>query len=203
MMQRMRRVPAALAVLAGMVAAPLFAQGPPPPYPPQQQPYPPQQGYPPPQAYPPPPVLPPQALDQLVSRIALYPDPLLAQILAAATYPNDIPAAAQWADQHHYLTGQALGQRHHGGPVAVGSQRAGAAAVSVRAGHDECGHELDLATRQRVSGPATGRDGCGAAAARHRATLRLSAEQWPGAGERRAVHYDHAGESGVRGGSLL
>jgi hypothetical protein len=47
-------------------------------------------------------------LDQLVARIALYPDPLLAQVLAAATYPNDIPPAAQWADQHHYLTGQAL-----------------------------------------------------------------------------------------------
>ena len=43
-----------------------------------------------------------------MARIALYPDPLLAQVLAAATYPNDIPAAAQWADQHHYLTGQAL-----------------------------------------------------------------------------------------------
>jgi hypothetical protein len=43
-----------------------------------------------------------------VARIALYPDPLLAQILAAATYPNDIPPAAQWADEHHYLTGQAL-----------------------------------------------------------------------------------------------
>jgi hypothetical protein len=47
-------------------------------------------------------------LDQLVARIALYPDPLLAQVLAAATYPNDIPAAAQWADQHHYLVGQDL-----------------------------------------------------------------------------------------------
>ena len=56
----------------------------------------------------PPPMLPPPQLDQLVARIALYPDPLLAQILAAATYPNDIPAAAQWADEHHYLTGQAL-----------------------------------------------------------------------------------------------
>ncbi len=43
-----------------------------------------------------------------MARVALYPDPLLAQALAAATYPNDIPAAAQWADQHHYLTGQAL-----------------------------------------------------------------------------------------------
>jgi hypothetical protein len=55
-----------------------------------------------------PPSFPPGQLDQLVARIALYPDPLLAQVLAAATYPNDIPAAAQWADQHHYLTGQAL-----------------------------------------------------------------------------------------------
>jgi hypothetical protein len=55
-----------------------------------------------------PPAIPPGQLDQLVARVALYPDPLLAQILAAATYPNDIPPAAAWADQHHYLTGQAL-----------------------------------------------------------------------------------------------
>jgi len=55
-----------------------------------------------------PPLLNPGQLDQLVSRIALYPDSLVAQILAASTYSNDIPAAAQWADQHHYLTGQAL-----------------------------------------------------------------------------------------------
>jgi len=56
----------------------------------------------------PPPMLAPPQLDQLVARIALYPDPLLAQILAAATYPNDIQPAAQWADQHHYLSGQDL-----------------------------------------------------------------------------------------------
>jgi len=55
-----------------------------------------------------PPTFGPRQLDQMVARIALYPDPLLAQILAAATYSNDIPAAAQWADQHHYLAGQAL-----------------------------------------------------------------------------------------------
>jgi hypothetical protein len=55
-----------------------------------------------------PPSFAPADLDRMVARVALYPDPLLAQILAAATYPNDIPAAAQWADQHHYLTGQAL-----------------------------------------------------------------------------------------------
>jgi len=56
----------------------------------------------------PPPPLPPQQLDQLVGRIALYPDPLLAQILAAATFPDQIPDAARWADQHHYLRGQEL-----------------------------------------------------------------------------------------------
>jgi hypothetical protein len=44
----------------------------------------------------------------MVSPIVLYPDPLLAQIFAAATYPDQIPDAARWADQHHYLTGQAL-----------------------------------------------------------------------------------------------
>src|ERR1700722_1042918 len=50
----------------------------------------------------------PSQLDQLVSRIALYPDPLLAQILTAATDWSEIPAAADWANQHSYLTGDAL-----------------------------------------------------------------------------------------------
>ena len=50
----------------------------------------------------------PEQLERLVSRVALYPDPLLAQVLAAATYPNDIPDAARWADDHHYLRGDQL-----------------------------------------------------------------------------------------------
>jgi hypothetical protein len=50
----------------------------------------------------------PDQLDQLVARIALYPDPLLAQILTASTYWNEIPEAAPWADQHSYLKGDAL-----------------------------------------------------------------------------------------------
>src|SRR6266849_325170 len=40
--------------------------------------------------------------DRAISR------PLLAQVLAASTYPNQIPDAAQWAAQHSYLTGDAL-----------------------------------------------------------------------------------------------
>jgi Protein of unknown function (DUF3300) len=47
-------------------------------------------------------------LDQLVSRIALYPDPLLAQVIAASTYWDQIPEAAAWARQHRNLTGDAL-----------------------------------------------------------------------------------------------
>ena len=39
--------------------------------------------------------LPGAELERLVQRIALYPDPLLAQILTAATYSDQIPEAAK------------------------------------------------------------------------------------------------------------
>ena len=91
-------------------------QGDPAGYPQQQQPqYPQQQGYPqqpPPQgqqpAYAQPANFTPQQLDQIVQKIALYPDPLLAQIFAASTFPEQIQDAAGWADQHHYLSGAQL-----------------------------------------------------------------------------------------------
>ncbi|MGA8029882.1 MAG: DUF3300 domain-containing protein [Bryobacteraceae bacterium] len=83
--------------------------------PPQQGQYPPQQGQYPPAQYPTaqgqyaqPPLLAPQQLDQLVGPIALYPDGLLAQVLTASTFSNQIPDAAGWANQHSYLTGEAL-----------------------------------------------------------------------------------------------
>ena len=50
----------------------------------------------------------PPQLDHMVSRIALYPDPLLAQTLAAATFPDQISDASYWADEHHDLTGNEL-----------------------------------------------------------------------------------------------
>ena len=56
----------------------------------------------------PPPSFAPAQLDDLVGRIALYPDPLLAQVLAAATFPQDIPDAAGWANQYSYLRGDDL-----------------------------------------------------------------------------------------------
>lgn len=83
-----------------------YPQGQPPSQYPQGQ-YPAGQ-YPPPQGYPAPPTLPPQQLDQLVQPIALYPDGLLAQVLTASTYFNEIPEAAAWANQHSFLHGDEL-----------------------------------------------------------------------------------------------
>src|SRR5580700_1742855 len=57
-----------------------------------------------------PPSFSPGELDHLVQRVALYPDPLLAQVLSASTFADQISDAARWADQHHYLTGPALAQ---------------------------------------------------------------------------------------------
>src|SRR5437868_3983452 len=42
-------------------------------------------------------------LENLVSRIALYPDPLLAQVLAASTFPDQIPEAARWTNENRNL----------------------------------------------------------------------------------------------------
>lgn len=53
----------------------------------------------------------PDQLDHLVSRVALYPDPLLAQVLAAATFPDEIQDAARWADQNRYMHGDELAAR--------------------------------------------------------------------------------------------
>ncbi len=45
-------------------------------------------------------------LDQMLAPIALYPDPLLAQILMAATYPVEVVQAARWSRSNAYLTGE-------------------------------------------------------------------------------------------------
>src|SRR6266576_2948884 len=47
-------------------------------------------------------------LDSLVAPIALYSDPLLAQTLAASTYPLEIIQLQQWMDRNKDLKGKAL-----------------------------------------------------------------------------------------------
>jgi hypothetical protein len=81
----MKTLSALLITLCGIPAASLMAQGPPPP-----------------------PAFDSQQLEQMVASIALYPDPLLAQILTASTFSDQIPDADGWARSHSYLTGDAL-----------------------------------------------------------------------------------------------
>jgi hypothetical protein len=50
----------------------------------------------------------PQQLENLVSPIALYPDPLLGQVLAASTYPVELVEAQQWLQANNNLQGQQL-----------------------------------------------------------------------------------------------
>jgi Protein of unknown function (DUF3300) len=51
-----------------------------------------------------------QELDNLISPIALYPDALVAQILSAATFPDQVAVASYWVQQNKNLTGSALMQ---------------------------------------------------------------------------------------------
>src|SRR5213596_4145792 len=54
------------------------------------------------------PKLPNDQLDSLVAPVALYPDPLLAQTLAASTYPLEVIQLQQWMDRNKDLKGKAL-----------------------------------------------------------------------------------------------
>lgn len=71
----------------------ILAQDPPPPPPP-----------------PPDQTLSPDQLSGLVAPIALYPDPLISQILVAATYPLELVQASQWLQRNSGLQGQDLAQ---------------------------------------------------------------------------------------------
>ena len=88
-----RLLRAILAALALLVAVPTcgFPQAAPPPPPPQ-------------------PLFTPQQLDQMLAPIALYPDPLLMQMLTAATYPLEVSQAAAWVQDPNNarLTGDGL-----------------------------------------------------------------------------------------------
>src|SRR4029077_10093175 len=54
------------------------------------------------------PKLPNEKLDSLVAPVALYPDPLLAQALAASTYPLEVIQLQQWLANNQFLKDQAL-----------------------------------------------------------------------------------------------
>jgi hypothetical protein len=93
-MLRCRSVLLALAIMATAVAG-ASAQNstaPPPPAPPVAD----------------EPLLKPEQLEALVAPIALYPDALLANMLAAATYPLEVVEADRWIKENKKLKGDAL-----------------------------------------------------------------------------------------------
>src|SRR5277367_6588584 len=51
-----------------------------------------------------------EELQGLVAPIALYPDSLVAQVLGASTFPDQVAAAASWLQQNSSLTGTNLMQ---------------------------------------------------------------------------------------------
>src|SRR5215469_6898471 len=52
--------------------------------------------------------IPADQLDALVAPIALYPDPMLAQVLAASTYPLEIIQLQQWLEKNKNLKDKEL-----------------------------------------------------------------------------------------------
>src|SRR4051812_18062046 len=55
-----------------------------------------------------PPPMPAAQIDALVAPIALYPDPMLAQTLAASTYPLEVMQLDQWMQKNATLKDKAL-----------------------------------------------------------------------------------------------
>ena len=49
-----------------------------------------------------------QEMDQMLAPVALYPDSLLAQVLIAATYPDQVAEANDWVKQNKGLSGDQL-----------------------------------------------------------------------------------------------
>src|SRR5579862_4784422 len=54
------------------------------------------------------PLMSPQQLDDLVAPIALYPDPLLSQVLVASTYPLEVVEAQQWAQSNRGMNNRQM-----------------------------------------------------------------------------------------------
>jgi uncharacterized protein DUF3300 len=93
----------------------------------------------------------PEQLQQLVAPIALYPDSLVAQILAASTFPEPVVEADQWVQAHPDLKGDALAQ-------AVDQQPWDPSIKALTAFPSVLGN-MDVVSRRRLLQPRTRRDG--------------------------------------------
>ena len=78
-------------------------------------------------------LLPPEQLDSLTAPVALYPDPLLSQVLVASTYPLEIVEAARWLKQNSNLKGKDLAEAAGKQPWDASVQALGADGPAKRA----------------------------------------------------------------------
>ena len=108
-------------------------------------------------------LLKPEQLDALVAPIALYPDALLANLLAASTYPLEVVQADRWLNEHKKLKGDALKAEvdKQGWDDSVKALAATPTVLSMMS--DKLDWTKDA--RRRGAGPAAGRDGRDPAAA--------------------------------------
>ena len=107
------------------------------------------------------PKFPAEQLDALVAPIALYPDQLLAQTLAASTYPLEIIQLQQWMGKNKNLKDKALMDAVAKQPWDPVIQNMAAIPDVVTAPGGE--HPMDDRSRERVSRPTAGCDGCDSA----------------------------------------
>ena len=91
-------------------------------------------------------------LQALVAPIALYPDALVAQILTASTFPDQVAIANYWVQQNKNLTGSALMQAVD--KQIVGCEREGAHRISVGARQPGEESHLDVLAGRGLSQPA-------------------------------------------------
>ena len=101
--------------------------------------------------------LPPEQLDSLVAPIALYPDPLLAQALAAPTYPLEIIQLQQWLAKNPTLKDKALADAV--AQAALGPRRPVDGGHPRRCQTPRRRHPMDDRPRQRVPRAAMRRHG--------------------------------------------
>ena len=64
-------------------------------------------------------LLAPEQLDILVAPVALYPDPLLSQVLMASTYPLEIVYATRWLKANPKVKGEAAIKAAEGTSIMV------------------------------------------------------------------------------------
>ena len=92
----------------------------------------------------------PEAMEELLAPIALYPDPVLSQVLIASTNPQEVLDAGNWLLQNEGLKGKALDDAAAAGRLHAADSRPGA--VPAKRRHDVPRDGLDHRTRPGLHG---------------------------------------------------